>query len=216
MKACIFDMDGVLVDSAKYHFQSWKNVATELGIEFEEEDHEKLKGLSRIDSLERILTSSGIYLDNVSKKILLTKKNDWYLTYIKEMHPNDVFPGVKLFIESLRSEGFRIGLGSSSKNSRLILERTGLMALFDVVVDSNQVTFTKPNPEVFLLGAQWLGVSPRDTVVFEDSEVGVEAALAGGFRVIGVGNRSKLFRAEMVIDGFVGFSVGKMREGMGW
>ncbi len=211
MKACIFDMDGVIVDSAKYHFLAWQRLAEELSIDFNHHDNEALKGLSRVDSLERILIKGGLQLDNNTKEVLMDKKNKWYLEFISDMRPEEVLPGVKEFLEMLKEEGVKIGLGSSSKNAQMILDKTNLSPYFDVVVDGNQVTFSKPDPEVFINGARQLNVMPAEVVVFEDAEAGVDAALSGGFHVIGVGDANVLSKAEGVIRTFEGLTPSDVR-----
>lgn len=211
MKACIFDMDGVIVDSAKYHFLAWQRLAEELSIDFDHHDNEALKGLSRVDSLERILIKGGLLLDNNTKEVLMEKKNKWYLEFISDMRPEEVLPGVKEFLVMLKEEGVKIGLGSSSKNAQMILDKTKLAPFFDVVVDGNQVTFSKPDPEVFINGARQLNVLPSEVVVFEDAEAGVDAALSGGFHVIGVGDVNVLSKAEGVIRTFEGLTPSDVR-----
>ena len=211
MKACIFDMDGVIVDSAKYHFLAWQRLAAELSIDFNHHDNEALKGLSRVDSLERILIKGGLQLDNNTKEVLMDKKNKWYLEFISDMRPEEVLPGVKEFLEMLKEEGVKIGLGSSSKNAQMILDKTNLAPFFDVVVDGNQVTFSKPDPEVFINGSRQLNVMPSEVVVFEDAEAGVDAALSGGFHVIGVGDANVLSKAEEVIRTFEGLTPSDVR-----
>jgi beta-phosphoglucomutase len=210
IKACIFDMDGVIVDSAKYHFLAWRQLADELEVEFSSDDNEALKGLSRVDSLEWLLDKGGLVLDNRMKEMLMAKKNQWYLDHVRLMTGDEVLPGVRQFIEHLRSEGIRIGLGSSSKNSSLILEKTGLLALFDAIVDGNKVTFSKPDPEVFLKGAAALGVNPDETIVFEDSISGIKAANDGGFKSVGIGDRLVLSEADVTITTFEGMTLTKI------
>lgn len=203
-------MDGVIVDSAKYHFKAWRRLAQELGIDFTEEDNELLKGLSRVDSLETILQKGSLFLDNETKMVLMEKKNAWYLDFISSMEPSEILPGVREFLEELRSAGIRIGLGSSSKNATRILDAIALTPFFDTIVDGNRVTYSKPDPEVFIMGAKDLGVEAAQTVVFEDALAGIEAARSGGFRVIGVGDASVLTTAEAVIPGFESFSIARM------
>jgi beta-phosphoglucomutase len=210
IQACLFDMDGVIVDSARYHFKAWQRLAIELGIEFTEEDNELLKGLSRVDSLETILQKGSLFLDNETKMALMDKKNAWYLDFISSMQPSEILPGVRRFLEELRHSGIRIGLGSSSKNATRILDAIELTPFFDTIVDGNRVTYSKPDPEVFIMGARDLGIEPARIVVFEDALAGIEAAHAGGFRVIGVGDSAVLTTAEAVIGGFDSFSIERM------
>ena len=204
LRACLFDLDGVIVDTAKHHFVAWQRLAEELGIPFTVEDNEGLKGLSRVDSLEVILAKGNLVLDAQTKLHLMDKKNAHYLELIATMDPGEVLPGVAKFISELQAEGVRIALGSSSKNAPQILELIGLMPAFDAVIDGNQIILSKPDPEVFLLGAQALGLPPEACLVFEDAVAGVEAARAGGFPVIGVGSPSVLGAADAVIPNFEG------------
>jgi beta-phosphoglucomutase len=212
IEACIFDMDGVIVDSAKYHFKAWQRLAEELGIEFTEAHNESLKGLSRVDSLEKILTIGDLEIDNDTKVALMEQKNAWYLEYISSMTPSEVLPGVKRFLEALQEEGIRIGLGSSSRNAKHILDAIQLSHFFTAVIDGNRVTYSKPDPEVFLMGARELGVNPNETVVFEDAQAGIAAARAGGFAVVGVGDPATLSAADAVIQGFSSFSPSHLKN----
>jgi beta-phosphoglucomutase len=210
IEACIFDMDGVIVDTAKYHFQAWSRIAAELGIEMIPEHEEFLKGLSRVDSLERILQLGQIELDSQTKLDLMTKKNGWYLKLIEHMDQGEVLPGVEDFLRLLREENIQIALGSSSKNAKKILKLIGLTSYFDAVVDGTMVTLHKPDPEVFLKGASLLGVSPEKCVVFEDAISGLNAAEAGGFYTVGVGSPDALGNAEMVISGLHEMTLAKL------
>jgi beta-phosphoglucomutase len=206
LRACLFDLDGVLVDTAKHHFVAWSRLAEELSIPFSEADNEALKGLSRVDSLEVILHQGNLVLDAQTKLQLMEKKNRHYLQLIEEMSPADILPGVIEFMEDLQVHGVRIGLGSSSKNAPRILDLIGLKSMFDAIIDGNQITLSKPDPEVFHLGAQALEMEPHECLVFEDATAGVEAALAGGFPVVGIGDEQVLSKAHVVWSGFVGHS----------
>lgn len=210
--ACIFDMDGVIVDSARYHFKAWCELALDLGIDFTEADNEALKGLSRVDSLELILQKGNLFLDNDTKLALMERKNAQYLGLIAAMTPEEVLPGVREFLIELDAQGIRIALGSSSRNATKILEAVNLSEFFDVVIDGNKVTYSKPDPEVFLKGAEEMNVKPETTVVFEDALSGIEAARAGGFRVIGVGKADVLTTAEAVIPGFDQFDIARLES----
>jgi len=212
IKACIFDMDGVIVDSAKYHFIAWQELAAEIGVSFTEEDNEQLKGLSRVDSLERILKMGDLHLDNDTKLALMEKKNQSYLKYIESMDESEILPGVARFIEELEAAGIKIALGSSSKNATVILERINLLSKFGAVIDGNKVTFSKPDPEVFLRGAEALQVEAHDCVVFEDATAGVKAAIDGGFKCVGIGDDQVLNQADFVIPGFENFSLKNLIE----
>jgi beta-phosphoglucomutase len=203
IKACIFDLDGVICDTAKYHFKAWRKLANELGFDFSEEDNEKLKGVSRVESLNLILAWGGVEEnDEEVKTAMADKKNSWYLEYILHMTPDEILPGVKNFLDDLKKRQVKIVLGSASKNSVTILEKIGLLDYFDVIIDGNKTTRSKPDPEVFLLGAEGIGAKPNECIVFEDAVKGVEAALEGGFYTVGVGSSDVLDEAHIVIPGF--------------
>jgi beta-phosphoglucomutase len=212
IKACLFDMDGVIVDTARFHFKAWHRLADSLGIEFTEEQNEQLKGVSRVDSLEKILSWGNLHLDNTKKMELMELKNKWYLDYVAQVSPSDMLPGVHDFLHELKEAGILIGLGSSSKNSVLILEKLGILDFFSTIIDGNKIHMSKPHPEVFLRGAVELGLEPHEVVVFEDAISGVEAALAGGFRCIGIGEEKFLHQANAVVSSLQGMSVSRMQE----
>ncbi|MDA8695358.1 beta-phosphoglucomutase [Flavobacteriales bacterium] len=211
-KACLFDLDGVIVDTAKYHFTGWKRLADELGIPYTQEDNEQLKGVSRVGSLEYILQKGGLVLDNDTKVRLMDRKNSQYLELVETMTSRELFPGVVEFIDELIAAGIKVGLGSSSRNAPLILDLCGIADRFEVVVDGNSITFSKPDPEVFLKGAQYFGFAPQDCVVFEDAVSGIQAALNGKFRAVGVGHPQNLPQAEVVIPNFEGYSLSKLEQ----
>ena len=210
MKALIFDLDGVLVDSAKYHYLAWKALADKLGFEFTEKDNERLKGVSRMKSLEILLEIGGVIMSDEMKEKAATEKNELYRSYIAKMTPDEILPGVEDFLKEVKAAGYKTAIGSASKNTPLILERTGLAKYFDAVADGTMVSKAKPDPEVFLKGAELLGVEPKECVVFEDAEAGVEAAHNAGMKAVGIGNATTLGKAEMVIPNFVGFTLDKL------
>lgn len=201
IKACIFDLDGVIVDTAVYHYKAWKQLANQLHFDFSEEANERLKGISRKESLELILQWGGVQKTESERDELAQRKNNWYVEMITEMTPAEILPGALEFLQSLRSAGYKTALGSASKNAGIILKKVGLTDYFDVIVDGNVVTASKPDPQVFLKGAELLGISPESCVVFEDAIAGVEAAKAGGMKVIGIGSENMLNGADLVIDG---------------
>ncbi|HVW98438.1 MAG TPA: beta-phosphoglucomutase [Mucilaginibacter sp.] len=201
IKACIFDLDGVIVDTAVYHYKAWKRLANELGFDFTEHDNEQLKGVSRVRSLEIILEIGGITKTPAEREELASRKNNWYVEMINQMTPAEILPGAKEFLESCRSAGIKTALGSASKNSTTILNKIDLADLFDVIIDGNHVSKAKPDPEVFLKGAEALGVSPSACIVFEDAIAGVEAAINGGMKVVGIGSPEVLNRANIVVSG---------------
>ena len=210
IKACIFDLDGVIVDTAKYHFIAWRALAEELGFIFTVEDNERLKGVSRMQSLEILLEIGGKQFPEQERLVMAQKKNTLYITYIEKMTPEEILPGVPEFLQELRNNGIRIALGSASKNSPMILDRIRLSGMFDVVVDGNSITEAKPNPEVFLKGAERLGVLPAHCVVFEDAIAGIEAARNAGMHCVGIGEPETLGMADFVIPGFNGFTFEKL------
>ncbi|NOU60354.1 beta-phosphoglucomutase [Marinifilum caeruleilacunae] len=207
ISACIFDLDGVVVDTAKYHYIAWKSLANELGFDFTEEDNERLKGVSRMTSLDILLEIGGVELDEKTKLELADKKNKNYVEFILKMTPDEILPGVKDFFNELKDQGIKIALGSASKNAMTILNQLELTDYFDAVVDGTHVSNAKPDPEVFLKGAELLGVSPSECVVFEDAEAGVEAAINGNMKCVGIGSPDVLGKANIVVPGFVGFSM---------
>ncbi|MBN1926806.1 MAG: beta-phosphoglucomutase [Prolixibacteraceae bacterium] len=205
IEACIFDLDGVIVDTAKYHYLAWKELAGEMGFVFTETHNERLKGVSRMASLDILLELGGISLDDEQKSKLATRKNNRYVSFIKKMSPREILPGVMQFLGELKAAGIKTAIGSASKNTPLILERLKLQSYFDAVIDGNKVLEAKPDPEVFLKGAKELNVPPGNCVVFEDAAAGVEAALNAGMVCIGVGLPQNLPGAHKVIGGFEHF-----------
>lgn len=206
--AFLFDLDGVIVDTAKYHFMAWHELAKALGFEFTERDNERLKGVSRMDSLEILLSVGHIsHLKEDEKIQLATTKNQRYLEYVLAMGPEEILPGVKEFLAETRQAGIRVALGSASKNATLILNRLGLTPLFDAIVDGNHITAAKPDPQVFLRGADALGARPQECIVFEDAEAGIEAAHRAGMLAIGVGNSEVKPVADFFIEGFEGMTL---------
>jgi beta-phosphoglucomutase len=201
MRAAIFDLDGVIVDTAKYHYLAWKRLAEEYGFDFTEADNERLKGVSRLRSLEILLEIGGLTFAEADKEKMAAQKNEWYIDYIRHMDASEILPGAAEYLQSLRKKGVKTALGSASKNAPLILERLGISELFDVVIDGNKVSRAKPDPEVFLRAADELEVPPTACVVFEDAEAGIEAALQAGMGTVGIGKPSVLRAADMVIGG---------------
>ncbi len=205
--ACIFDLDGVIVDTAKYHYLAWKRLANSLGFDFTEHDNEQLKGVSRIESLKLILRLGDRQLDAEEFEAALVHKNAWYLEYIKQIGPEEILPGAAAFLNSARAQGMKVALGSASKNAVLILERIQLLDQFDAIVDGNKVSKAKPDPEVFLKAAEELGVAASDCIVFEDAVAGVLAARHAGMKVVGIGAANVLDQAHFVLPNFAGLSI---------
>jgi beta-phosphoglucomutase len=202
-KGFIFDLDGVVVDTAHFHFKAWKKTAEELGFNLTEELNEKLKGVSRIDSLQKILDWAKVSISKEQFDKMTFEKNEDYLAHVRQMTKEDVLPGVSVFIERLKKLGYPIALGSASKNAKHILERVGLLNKFDAIVDGNDVTKAKPDPEVFLNASQLLDVNPEDCVVFEDSLAGIQAANIANMVSIGIGDSSVLFEADYCFKSFI-------------
>jgi beta-phosphoglucomutase len=199
IKACIFDLDGVIVDTAHYHFMAWKRLASELGFDLTAEANEKLKGVSRKRSLEIILELGGISLSAHEQEKLANKKNSWFVDYLERMAPEEIFPGVRDLIRSLKDRGIKVALASSSKNAKTVVKLLHIQNEFEVIVDGTMIEHSKPHPEIFLLAAKKLNVSPSECVVFEDAEAGVEAALAAGMKCVGVGSAQQLGKAHQVV-----------------
>jgi beta-phosphoglucomutase len=212
IKACIFDLDGVIVDTAVYHYKAWKRLANELGFDLTEEDNEKLKGVSRMRSLDLILQWGGVTKTDAEKEELAARKNNWYVEMISHMTPDEVLPGAEKFLQACIDAGIKTALGSASKNSVTILEKTRITHFFNVVIDGNKVSKPKPDPEVFLKGAEELGIPPANCVVFEDAIAGVEAAINGGMKVVGIGSPQVLGRANLVVQGLNEMSLEKLKN----
>ncbi|HUX38150.1 MAG TPA: beta-phosphoglucomutase [Rectinemataceae bacterium] len=210
IQACIFDLDGVLVDTARYHFLAWKRLADTLGIDFSHSDNERLKGVSRMASLDIILGLGRRELPAEEKEALAELKNGWYREYLADLDEGALLPGVRDFLEGCRERGLPIAVGSASKSAREVLASTGIIGLFDAVVDGNSPLPPKPAPELFLLAARELGPRPEATVVFEDAAAGIEAALAAGMMAVGIGEAASLGRARIVIAGFQGLRAGEL------
>ncbi len=199
LKACLFDLDGVLVDTAKYHFLAWKRLADELNIPFSIDDNEQLKGVSRMRSLEIILELGKCSLSEGDKASLADKKNTWYVDLLSQMNHSELLPGVLELLDELKKHEIKIALGSASKNAMMILEKLGITGYFDAIVDGHQVERAKPDPEVFLLGAEKLSIPPYDCIVFEDAVAGIQAAQNAKMLAIGVGSEKILKRADYVV-----------------
>lgn len=212
-KAFIFDLDGVIVDTAKYHFLAWQKVANSLGINFTHEDNEQLKGVSRVRSLEIILgLGDNIQATEEQKQEWLTKKNEDYLVYIDNMDDSEILPGVMDVLNFLKENQQPIILGSASKNARPILEKVNILHYFDDIVDGNDVTNAKPDPEVFLIGAKKANQSTENSIVFEDSVAGIQAANIAGMTSIGIGEASVLNEAKYNFNNFKEISEDFLKE----
>ncbi|HMV09800.1 MAG TPA: beta-phosphoglucomutase [Cyclobacteriaceae bacterium] len=212
IKACIFDLDGVLVDTAHYHFLAWKRLAKEFDYELTEEINEELKGVSRMKSLEIVLNHANVSLENQKKELMADRKNTWFTEYVHNMNPDELFPGVRELFGRLKKDNIRIALASSSKNAQTIIEILGIQNEFETVVDGTMIVHSKPDPEIFLLAARKLNLKPADCVVFEDAEAGVEAALAAGMKCVGIGNPAKLKKANRIVDAIQNFNYSDLQK----
>jgi beta-phosphoglucomutase len=201
-KAFIFDLDGVIVDTAKYHYLAWKKIANQLGIQFTHEHNELLKGVSRVRSLDIILELGKVKASQEDKNKWLVQKNEDYLSYLVDMDESEILPGVLPILKYLKDKNQLVALGSASKNARPILEKTATLAYFDAIVDGNDVTNAKPDPEVFLIAAKLLNVKPENAIVFEDSVAGIQAANSGGMTSVGIGSEATLNEAKYIFENF--------------
>jgi beta-phosphoglucomutase len=201
-KAFIFDLDGVIVDTAKYHFIAWQKISSELGIEFTPEHNEELKGVSRVRSLDIILELGKIKASQEDKNRWLIQKNEDYLSYLVNMDQSEILPGVLPVLQFLKERNQKTALGSASKNARPILEKTGILHYFDAIVDGNDVTNAKPDPEVFLQAARLLDATNENAIVFEDSVAGIQAANTAKMISIGIGEESILHEAKYIFKDF--------------
>ncbi|OIQ37938.1 MAG: beta-phosphoglucomutase [Bacteroidetes bacterium MedPE-SWsnd-G1] len=199
-KAFIFDLDGVIVDTAKYHYKAWKKLANDLGFDFTEEQNELLKGVSRVRSLEILLNIGGVKLPEEEKIKIMQDKNEHYLQYITQMGQDEILEGMHEVLLYLKAQAIPFSLGSASKNARLILKQLELIDLFDAIVDGNDVSKAKPDPEVFLIAAEKLKTAPANCVVIEDAIAGVEAANIAGMLSIGIGDKNTLNEADFNLD----------------
>jgi beta-phosphoglucomutase len=195
----IFDLDGVIVDTAKYHFIAWKHIANKLGFDFTEAHNEQLKGVSRVRSLDLILDLSGQTIEAEEKERLLKEKNEHYLSLISDMGQSEILPGILELLKYLKEQNIPFSLGSASKNARLILKTLNLLDLFDAIVDGNDVTNAKPDPEVFLRAAEKLNLKAEQCIVVEDAVAGVDAANNAGMISIGIGEEANLHKADHVL-----------------
>lgn len=205
-KAFLFDLDGVIVDTAKYHYLAWQKIASKLNINFTIKDNELLKGVSRVRSLDIILELGNIKASQEDKNKWLIEKNEEYLSYLVNMDENEILPGVMKVLDFLKEKQQLIALGSASKNARPILEKTGILHYFDTIVDGNDVTNAKPDPEVFLIAAKNLNTEAKNAIVFEDSVAGIQAANIGKMTSIGIGETKTLHEAKYVFENFTQIS----------
>lgn len=205
-KAFIFDLDGVIVDTAKFHFLAWKKLADSLNINFTHEINEQLKGVSRVRSLEIILSQGNVQASQEDKNNWLVQKNEDYLAFVHQMDKSEILPRVEEVLQFLKTNNQYIVLGSASKNARPILEKVNILHYFDVLVDGNDVTNAKPDPEVFLQGANQVQVAYKDAIVFEDSVAGIQAANVAGMTSVGIGEKEVLHESDFCFRDFTEMS----------
>lgn len=199
-KAFLFDLDGVICDTAKYHYLAWKRLADMLGIPFDEKANEAFKGVSRMRCMELLLEFGNRTADDEEKVRLADMKNEWYVEYLHDLDRSELLPGALEVLEECRRRGIKTAICSASKNAPLILSRLEITDYFNAVIDGNKVTKAKPDPEVFLLGAKELGVEPAECVIFEDSLAGVQAGISENIFVVGIGKPENLPGADIVVE----------------
>ena len=212
IKAVIFDLDGVIVSTDDYHYRAWKAMADEEGIYFDRKINERLRGVSRMESLEIILEKADREYSKEEKISLAERKNSLYRKLLNELTPNDILPGVMKTLETLKKNNIKIAIGSSSKNTVYILEKIGLGNYFNAVADGIQIAKSKPDPEVFLLGAKKLDINPKECLVVEDADAGVEAALRGDMKVLAVGYASKNKNATLTMKDLQSFNYEEIKN----
>jgi len=210
IRGALFDLDGVLIDTAKYHYLAWKRLADELGFDFTPEHNERLKGVSRMRSLDILLQVGGLNPPAAEREEMAAQKNARYVEMLSTLTADDVLPGAREALLAMRARGIRTALGSASRNAPLILDMLGIGPLLDAVIDGNIADRAKPDPQVFLLGAEALGIPPAECVVFEDAAAGIEAALAGGMAAVGVGQAENLPGADLLVPGLYALDVDAM------
>jgi beta-phosphoglucomutase len=212
IRACIFDLDGVLVDTAKYHYLAWKRLAEGLGFNFTEHHNERLKGVSRMDSLRILLSIGGIKKSEQEMEVLASIKNQWYVEYISQLTSEDILPGTLEILDFLKKHNILVAVGSSSRNARTILKGIGLEESFMSIVDGTRIVKAKPDPEVFTKAADDMGVSYSECIVFEDAITGVQAAKNAGMKAIGIGDSDVLNHADMVVPSLEKLDFDKLFE----
>ena len=200
IKGFIFDLDGVITDTAELHYEAWKHLSDDMDWEFNRELNEKLRGISRLDSIKVIMDHNHVTLDDATVEELATKKNDIYVASLDHMTPDDYLPGARELLTHLRSEGFKVALGSASKNAIKVLKQLNATHFFDVIGDGNSVSKSKPEPDIFLYAAEKLGLPPENCIVFEDAEKGIDAAKAGKFHNVGIGPEERVGHADIRFD----------------
>jgi beta-phosphoglucomutase len=214
IKGCIFDLDGVICDTARYHYLAWKKLACDLDIGFTELENEALKGVSRMKSLDILLGAAAAGYSEKEKLQMAEKKNEWYVNYINQMTKTEINTGIINFISELKSGNIKISLGSVSKNAPIILRKLEIEDLFDVIIDGNTVINAKPDPEVFLTAAANMDLPPQNCIVFEDAVSGIQAAHNAGMKCVGVGSPQILNIADYIIPDFKDITFLKIKNAL--
>lgn len=200
VKAVIFDLDGVIVSTDEYHYQAWKSISDKENIYFDRSINNRLRGVSRAESLEIVLEKANREYAQAEKEVLLEEKNNIYKDLLKNLSSSDILSGVNEVLDYLKSNNIKVAIGSSSKNTSLILQKIGLINSFDVIVDGTMIKKSKPDPEVFIMAADKLNVLPEECIVVEDAKAGVEAALAGNMKVAAIGDAIKCNKASFNLE----------------
>ncbi|WP_374932434.1 beta-phosphoglucomutase [Neobacillus driksii] len=212
ISAVIFDLDGVIVSTDEFHYQAWKQISDQEKIYFNREINERLRGVSRMESLEIILSHSDKNYSEKDKQLLAQRKNEVYCALLNKLSPNDILPGVIDLLLSLKAKDIKIAIGSSSKNTPFILEQIGLASSFDAIADGNSITNSKPAPEVFLLAAEKLGVAPEQCAVIEDAQAGIDAAIAARMKAVGVGTAVSCVHAHLKLKDLSNLNIDQLLE----
>lgn len=211
-KAVIFDLDGVIVSTDGFHYRAWKAMADRAGIYFDETINNRLRGVSRMESLSIILERAGRAFSDEEKLQMATEKNELYRVSLTQLTPSDILPGVERLLSDLRARGVKLAIGSSSRNTPVILKQIGLQDFFDAVADGNGIQNSKPDPEVFLLAAKLLGLPPADCAVVEDAFAGIDAAKAGGMKAVGVGDAARYKKCDLTAETLAALSADTLLE----
>ena len=211
-ECALFDLDGVIVDTAKYHFLAWKKIASNFKYNLTHEDNELLKGVSRIESLKIILKLANKSLDEVLFEKILIQKNKDYLNFIQNITPEDILPGISEALCYLKKKQIKIGLGSASKNAKVVLDLLELTSYFEVIIDGNNINRSKPDPEVFLRGSSALGITPDKCLVFEDSASGILAAKTAGMTAVAIGSPDTFLKQDFCYPNFLTFFKGDLHQ----
>lgn len=215
IEAFIFDLDGVIVDTAVHHFRSWRLLTSELGFDIPDQLNEKLKGLSRMEALEEVMAYAPAGTEYSDPQLLADRKNTMYRQAIEDIDGDQILPGFMPFLLEAKTMGMHVAVGSGSKNATAILRRLGIYDDFDAVCDGNDITKSKPDPEVFLCACRKMGVDAHRSIIFEDARVGIEAARRMGAMAVGVGEEEELSDADLIIPGFTGLHAEELVEKLG-